>query len=131
MSGCACLDMECDGFDDVIYRSQWVTMLSPYVCDECGERMPSYTKARVHFLVDSAIFSEMDINDREPPDGTPISVAIVCPVCEELVAHFVCGSRALGGLYEALHDFFFYDVDPCCLDGLSPEAVAKIEHYFE
>lgn len=129
---CFCLDMD-EGLppDLMVHRTEEIVLSEPKKCCECGEEIPAGTKVEATWFVERRVWEKIEWEEWEGPVPEDPEWLVTCPACQEIVDNFICGTRFYGELYEALNEEFRPDVDPCCLDGLSPEAAAKLdEHVF-
>jgi hypothetical protein len=111
MTAACCPLSSCDE-SATVYNQDERTARKDHACFECGETIP----ARSRYEHISMLF-----------DGHWDSFKL-CLSCREIGDHFTCGSRTLGILWEELEEYFFPDMKAGgpCMDGLSPEAKARL-----
>lgn len=121
MAATCCPLSGCDEYA-TFYDTDIRTARKEHKCFECGEAIP----ARAKYEHISMLF-----------DGSWDSFKL-CLSCMEIGDHFNCDGRTLGTLWEDLADNFFPDMKAGgqCMDGLSPEAKARLidkrmEWYFD
>ncbi len=125
--GCFCLEQECDSGGLIGIREEEVVLAAPDVCVECRESIPAGTKVRAVWFVEPEVWRRVGLGGDFSAEKQERWVT--CPACQTLADHFLCDApRAYGGLLPDLEaEFSWGDIDLCCLDGLTPEAAAKLD----
>lgn len=102
-----------DGPSPSFYERRLVVARKAHGCSECGEAIPKGARHEV-------VVGKWD---------SLVSTYRTCPSCVEIRDHFACGNGWLyGELWSDLEQNFFPDMKAGgpCLDGLSPEAKARL-----
>lgn len=136
MSDCSCIYSECDDDERGIFEGGEKALDTDSTCSNCYGKIP----AGVVHMVDSFYAckcSDMDECDLNPSfDGCdklqtsePDEVFHTCKGCMDLYKAFFCGGgRIVNGIVSGIVAHFDTEgTDPCCFDGLTPEALEVLD----
>lgn len=139
MSGCSCIyGTEGDWEGCLFYGGRHARALADQPCCECGETIPAghlHDLGWIKFKDPEYCPESEDCQGSRADQGCPhldVDYFPVCKGCADLREHFFCAggwsdTEALKEIIDHLDNQA--DLDICCLDGLSPEALGIMERH--